>query len=116
MTAPDRNLVSSPPKGWRGLAHHAREAMSWNRIYRATSYARLALWITPLVAIVVVILITPLIRHLDDALHWRVTALEIEGARALLNTVTTLTLSFIVFTLARCWWRSRWPAGSLPRG
>jgi uncharacterized membrane protein len=83
---------------WHGLAARIRAELSWNRIYRATSYARSALWIVPIVSIVLVLLVAPLLRALDASVTWRVTGLDVEGAKALFQTVITLTLSFIVFT------------------
>ena len=71
--------------------------VTWSRIFRATSYARSALWIVPLVAIALVLLLAPLLRALDGWLQWRVTGLDVEGAQALFQTVITLTLSFLVF-------------------
>jgi uncharacterized membrane protein len=50
------------------------------------------------VAIVVVIMVGPMIRWLDEALGWRLTGLGLKGAQALYQTVITLTLSFLVFT------------------
>ena len=43
----------------------------WHRLYRATSYAKSALWVIPFVAIVLVLAITPPLRALDAWLGWR---------------------------------------------
>jgi uncharacterized membrane protein len=72
--------------------------MTWNRVYRAVSYGRSALWIVPSLAMVVVLLISPPLRWLDNWLGWRLTGLSVDGAQALYQTVITLTLSFLVFT------------------
>jgi uncharacterized membrane protein len=75
---------------------HAR--VGWSRIYRATSYMRSALWMVPLVAIVLVLALAPAIRAVDRLHDWRLLGLDVEGARALFQTVITLTLTFMVFT------------------
>lgn len=72
--------------------------LAWNRFYRATSYARSALWIVPFVAIVLVLALAPLLRELDGRLGWRLAGLDVAGGQALFQTVITLTLSFMVFT------------------
>ena len=70
----------------------------WNRLYRATSYLKSALWTIPFLAIVLVLAIAPALRALDGRLGWRITGLSVSGAQALYQTVITLTLSFLVFT------------------
>jgi uncharacterized membrane protein len=67
-------------------------------LYRATSYAKSALWIIPFVAIVTVLAIVPALRVLDAWLDWHIGGFGISGAQALYQTVITLTLSFMVFT------------------
>jgi uncharacterized membrane protein len=84
---------------WRHRARRFVESkMTWNRIYRVTSYLKSALWTVPLVAIVLVLASSPLIRQLDSWLGWRVSGLAVAGAQALYQTVITKTLSFLVFT------------------
>jgi uncharacterized membrane protein len=75
-----------------------RARLSWNRIYRATSYLKSALWVIPLFAILAVLVLAPLLRALDERLRWQLTGLAMSGARALYSTVITLNLSFLVFT------------------
>jgi uncharacterized membrane protein len=72
--------------------------VAWNKLFRALSYVRSALWIVPLLAIVLVLALAPLVRWLDAWLQWPFAGLGIEGARALCETVITLSLSFMVFT------------------
>src|SRR5690349_15475560 len=79
----------------RRLARRLGRRLDWARIYRAVSYSRSALWIVPLVAIALVLMLAPLLRSLDAWLDWRVTGLDVEGAQALFQTVITLTLSFL---------------------
>lgn len=83
---------------WRHAGRAIRQKLTWRRIYRATSYARSALWIIPFVAIAVVFVTTPILRALDAWLSWRLAGLSQAGAQSLYNTVITLNLSFLVFT------------------
>ncbi|HKU86793.1 MAG TPA: DUF2254 domain-containing protein [Casimicrobiaceae bacterium] len=83
---------------FRRAERRLKRNLVWNRVYRATSYARSALWIVPFVAIVLVLAIAPLLRMLDARMGWRLAGLDIAGAQALYQTVITLTLSFMVFT------------------
>jgi uncharacterized membrane protein len=75
-----------------------RAAVTWNRVFGATSYVKSALWIVPIVAIAIDIVVAPVLRALDAWLEWDLTSLDVEGATALFQTVITLTLSFMVFT------------------
>jgi uncharacterized membrane protein len=75
-----------------------RSKLTWSRLYRASSYARSALWIVPFVAMFIVMAVGPLIRVIDRALGWQLLNLGLHGAEALYQTVITLTLSFLVFT------------------
>jgi uncharacterized membrane protein len=77
---------------------YIEKKLTWNRLYRATSYLKSALWTVPLIAIALVLLSAPVVRILDARLGWRVAGLDMEGARALYQTVITLALSFLVFT------------------
>ena len=77
---------------------HVRSALQWNRVYRTTSYVRSALWIVPIAAIALVLLLAPLLRWADGTLGWQGTGLDVDGATALFQTVITLSLSFVVFT------------------
>jgi len=97
MSNPPAAVTSSDLAG-RRFGHRVRRALSWGRVFRAVSYARSALWLVPLVAIVVVLVLAPVIRVLDRWLGWNFTNLAVDGAQALCNTVITLTLSFVVFT------------------
>ncbi|HVN33809.1 MAG TPA: DUF2254 domain-containing protein [Casimicrobiaceae bacterium] len=83
---------------WRRFRRGVRDKLTWNRLYRTTSYLKSALWTVPIIAIVLELLLTPFLRELDAWLQWRVSGLEVTGAQALYQTVITLTLSFLVFT------------------
>jgi uncharacterized membrane protein len=79
-------------------AGYFQSMVVWNSLYRVTSYLKSALWIVPLLAIVLVLMLAPALRELDGWLGWRLTGLGTAGAQALFQTVITLTLSFMVFT------------------
>jgi uncharacterized membrane protein len=72
--------------------------MTWNRRYQVKSYLRSALWVVPLVALTLEQVFWALVRILDYRFAWKGLALGVTGAEAVFNAVTTLTLSFIVFT------------------
>ncbi len=82
----------------QGVAQFIRTRLTWGWMYRAVSYLRSSLWVTPIVAIVLIYLLAPLLRMLDSYLDWNVTGLGVSGATALYQTVITLSLSFLVFT------------------
>jgi len=69
-----------------------------NRLRAATAYIRSALWFVPLIAIPVELVLTRLLHDLDARLGWTFLGLGATGARAVLETTVTMTLSFIVFT------------------
>ncbi len=100
--APPRHDQSRPidatRRQWHRVDSYIRGELTWNRLYRATSYARSALWIVPFVSILLVLLIAPPLRWLDTWLGWRLSGLGVAGATALYQTIITLTLSFLVFT------------------
>jgi uncharacterized membrane protein len=77
---------------------YVRRRLLWNHAYRALSYLRSALWVVPLLAILLVFVTAPVLRVLDSWLDLRIAVMHVEGARALYQTIITLTLSFIVFT------------------
>ncbi len=82
----------------RGVTQFIRTRLTWGRIYRAVSYLRSALWVTPIVAIVLIYLLAPLLRTLDSYLDWNLTGLSVTGATTMYQAVITLSLSFLVFT------------------
>ena len=94
--------MSPPPPDRPGAApprpRAVRARLTWNRVYRATSYLKSALWTVPIVAIALVLLVTPLLHALDAWHGVRLSALAVTGAQGLFQTVITLTLSFMVFT------------------
>jgi uncharacterized membrane protein len=72
--------------------------MNWSIRYRLKSYVRSSLWIVPLAALVVEQVTTLCVRALDARLGWRGFHLGVTGARSIVESIVTLTLSFIVFT------------------
>jgi uncharacterized membrane protein len=72
--------------------------MTWNRRYQVKSYIRSALWIIPLFALLLEQVVGELAQTLDTRLTWKGFTLGVTGAQELLHAITTLTLSFIVFT------------------
>ena len=90
--------VDAARRQWHWVESYIRGELTWNRLYRATSYARSALWIVPFVSIFLVLLIAPLLRWLDTWLGWRLSGLGVAGATTLYQTIISLTLSFLVFT------------------
>jgi uncharacterized membrane protein len=71
---------------------------AWNRAYRALSYLRSALWVVPIVAVLLALVVIALLQQLDRYVTWDLTGLGVAGARTLFETITTLTLTFVVFT------------------
>ena len=83
---------------WRQFRRDLERRLTWSRLYRVTSYAQSALWIVPFISIILVYIIGPIVRALDESFHWQLTGLGVKGAEALYQTVITLTLTFLVFT------------------
>jgi uncharacterized membrane protein len=83
---------------WRRADRYVQSQLTWNRLYRATSYTRSALWIVPFFAILLVLVVAPSLVWFDEWLGSRRAGFGTAGAQALYQTVITLTLSFIVFT------------------
>jgi uncharacterized membrane protein len=67
----------------------------WDLSRRYTSNA---LWVIPFGAIILELVLYRLLRALDAMLGWQILRFTASGGQAMLQTVTTMTLSFIVFT------------------
>jgi uncharacterized membrane protein len=91
-------LVENAERLWRRADRYVRSKLLWNNLYRTTSYLRSALWIVPLLSILLVLALVPTLRWLDAWLGWRLAGLTVTGAQSLYQSVITLTLSFMVFT------------------
>ncbi len=73
--------------------------MRWNRWYTTKSYLSSALWIVPLIALVLENVIIRLVFWLQKWLSWLPWfATTSAGTTEALNTIETMTVSFIVFT------------------
>ena len=74
--------------------------MRWNRRYRLKSYFRSALWIVPFIALVLENVAIRLVFRLHERLGWmpRWFGATPAGTSEALNTVETLSISFIVFS------------------
>ncbi len=70
----------------------------WHLLQRYRRYRRQALWVVPFTAIILELVAYHLLHALDDALGWQLQRFSAAGSQALLETVITMTLSFIVFT------------------
>jgi uncharacterized membrane protein len=77
---------------------HLRTRITWNLVFRLVSYMRSSLWIVPIVAILLEQIIFRLFLLLDAWLVYPFDGLGLSGAEAIIQTVITLTLSFLVFT------------------
>jgi len=72
--------------------------LGWNKVYRALSYLRSALWIVPIIAVLLAMVLTRVLHVLDRFVTWDLTGLAVAGAHTLFQSIITLTLSFVVFT------------------
>jgi uncharacterized membrane protein len=70
----------------------------WHLLQRYRRYRKQALWIVPFNAIILELIAYRLVHALDDSLGWQLQRFSAAGAQALLETVITMTLSFLVFT------------------
>jgi uncharacterized membrane protein len=72
--------------------------MNWNKLYALRSYLRSSLWVVPFIAIPFNLVATRILHRLDDWLGWTLMGYPVPGAQAVLQTIVTATLSFMVFT------------------
>ena len=72
--------------------------MSWNQWYRISSYIKSALWVAPVVAMLLEQVALRLSFLTDKKLGWSLLQLTQPEAQAILQAIITMTLSFIVFT------------------
>ena len=70
----------------------------WHLFQRCRRYTSHALWVVPFSAIVLELIVYRLVHALDDMLGWQLQRFSAAGAQALLETIITMTLSFVVFT------------------
>ncbi len=72
--------------------------MNWNQLYGLKSYLKSSLWVVPFVAIPLALVATRLLHRLDAWLEWSLLDFGATGAKAMLEAIVTVTLSFVVFT------------------
>jgi uncharacterized membrane protein len=73
--------------------------VGWNRWYSTVSYVRSAIWVTPLIALVVEQIALRVAFAVDARLIWVPhLAMTLPGTLAAMDTIITLTVSFVVFT------------------
>src|SRR6476646_1438345 len=72
--------------------------MTWKQRNKISSYLRSSLWIIPVLAGLAERIFRPLVELVEAHTGWGGFGLGLDGAKALSNTVITLTLSFVVFT------------------
>ena len=70
----------------------------WHLFQRCRRYTSHALWVVPFSAIILELILYRLLRALDDMLGWQLQRFSASGAQAMLETVITMNLSFVVFT------------------
>ena len=74
--------------------------MRWIQRYRLSSFVRSALWLVPLLSMLLAVASTPLLRWLDEDFGWTLLGFGREGARALLAMLAASMLSLLVFMLS----------------
>ncbi len=72
--------------------------MNWNRLFSVRSYLKSSLWVVPFIAIPIELIATRLVHGLDARYGWSLLDYSVSGSQALLQTIVTATLSFVVFT------------------
>jgi uncharacterized membrane protein len=73
--------------------------MLWNQWYSLRSYVRSSLWIVPFIALLLYLMVIRLVYAIDAWIAW--TAIfpwGLSGWKTVLETIVTLTLTFMVFT------------------
>ncbi|QFY63000.1 DUF2254 domain-containing protein (plasmid) [Rhizobium grahamii] len=73
--------------------------MGWNRLYSLRSYIKSSLWLVPFLALLFYILAIRLVYLLEPWLGWTEQwPWGLAGSQRLLETIITMTLTFVVFT------------------
>lgn len=73
--------------------------MRWNRWYSLKSYVKSSLWIVPFVALLLYIVAIRLVYAIDSWLIWKpLITWSLPGTQMILQTIVTLSLTFLVFT------------------
>ncbi len=74
--------------------------MRWIQRYRLAHFLRSAHWLTWLASVLLAMVLTPVLRRIDQATHWQVLEFGLDGSRALLATLAGSMLSLLVFVLS----------------
>ena len=101
-------IRSAARRSFSQTAHWIREwlRLNWDRLYGVRSYVNTSLWVVPFIALLVEQVIVRLTGALGtwlaesgriDAQH-AFFGLTVSGARSTLETIVSMTLSFLVFT------------------
>src|SRR5262249_47814796 len=69
-----------------------------NRIQRFRNYVNSSLWVIPFFAIPLELVAIRVVEYLGDRLGWNLLRFSASGADAILQSIVTATLSFLVFT------------------
>ncbi|WP_416063915.1 DUF2254 domain-containing protein [Rhizobium sp. ZK1] len=73
--------------------------MGWNRLYSLKSYIKSSLWLVPFIALLLYILAIRTVSLLEPWLGWiEPWPWGMDGTQRLLETIVTMTLTFVVFT------------------
>ena len=74
--------------------------MTWLQRYQLKRTIRWSLWLSPVLAIGLVLVVAPLVRWLDRATGWSWFNLSPEGARTILGAFTSSMLTLVVFVVS----------------
>jgi uncharacterized membrane protein len=77
---------------------YIRSKITWNRLFRVVSYMKSSLWIVPIIAIVLELITIRVLHAVDAWIVWPFDVRGLTGAETMLQTVITISLSFMVFT------------------
>src|SRR4051794_23054068 len=72
--------------------------MNWSQQYGFRSYFKASLWIVPIVAIFLELIVARVLHWADGLLGWRFLAFGLAGSQAMLQAIVSATLAFLVFT------------------
>ena len=74
--------------------------MTWLQHYQLKRAIRQSLWLLPMAAIGLAVLVAPLLRWLDRALGWSWFNFTPDGARTILGAFTSSMLTLVVFVVS----------------
>jgi uncharacterized membrane protein len=74
--------------------------MSWLQRYRVRHFLHYSFWLVPLVWMLAAIIALPVVRWLDIETGWRLFNYSEEGARQILNGLSSSMLTFMVFAVS----------------